>query len=82
MKEAHGTLSYLVPKEMLVVRFMHLLVHFCCSFYVCQGMSGSYISEGNSVSFLERYSKSLKGWDFDDTGIVHEKSLGAGICVK
>ena len=25
----------------------------------------SYFSEGNSVSFPERYSKSEKGWDFD-----------------
>ena len=25
----------------------------------------SYFSEGNSVSFPERYSKAEKGWDFD-----------------
>ena len=25
----------------------------------------SYFSEGNSVSFPERYSKSENGWDFD-----------------
>jgi len=26
----------------------------------------SYFSEGNSFSFPERYSKSEKGWGFDD----------------
>ena len=33
----------------------------------------SYFSEGNSVSFPERYSKAEKGWDFDIL-----KSWGAG----
>ena len=31
----------------------------------------SYFSEGNSVSFPERYSKSENGWDFDI--FVHKK---------
>ena len=52
-------------------RHFHVTQRKSLEIQTCSITTRSYFSEGNSVSFPERYSKSEKGWDF---GILRMRS--------